>query len=200
MRQYWVCLLRNCIDKYAQEHPLYSLFSSVLSTLSKVTCTSDSSTSPSTTGGTFLFSYPQCRIVDKTAVGNEEYAAISAYPDFGLLRSTITQLSDGHTVQLEQIKLLVEVKRLYRGDEGRRLSKVSISGLTCTQLTVGFGPIERTLAPSLRGSFLPTSGSCFCRPIAHSKPTATTKCTSCSSWAYTSRCSSLAARMILNPF
>ena len=118
MRQYWAHLLRNCIDKYAQEHPLYALFSSILSTLAKVTCAADSNASPTTAGGTFIFSYPQCRVVNKTMVGGDEYAPMSVYPDFGLLRSTMTQLSNGDIVQLEQIKLLVEVKRLYRGDEG----------------------------------------------------------------------------------
>ena len=55
---------------------------------------------------------------------------MSVYPDFGLQHSTVTQLSDGHIVQLERTKLLVEVKRLYRSDEGRWLSRLSISGLT----------------------------------------------------------------------
>lgn len=151
MRQYWAYLLRSCIDKHAQEHPLYALFSSILSTLSKVTCAFDGDASPSTAGGAFLFSYPQCRVVDKTAVGNEEYAAMSSYPDFGLVHSTITQLPDDRLAQLERIKLLVEVKRLYRGDEGRLLCSISISGLTFIQLTAGFGLTGTMLAPISRG-------------------------------------------------
>lgn len=130
IRRYWAYLLRNCVDKYAQEHPLYALFSSVLSTLSKITCAPKMGASPSTADGTFLFSYPQCRVVNKTAVGREEYAPMSVYPDLGLLRSTITELSNGQIVQLERIKLLVEVKRLYKGDEGRWLFRISISELT----------------------------------------------------------------------
>lgn len=133
VRRYWVYLLHNCIDKYAQEYPLYALFSSVLSTLSKVTCAYENATSPLTAGGTFLFSYPQCRVVNKTAVGGEEYAAMSVYPNLGFLLSTITELSDGRIIQLEKIKILVEVKRLYRGDKGEWLLIISISGLTFTQ-------------------------------------------------------------------
>ena len=147
MRQYWACLLRNCIDKCAQEHPLYALFSSVLSTLSKVACVPGSNASPTTADGTFLFSYPQCRVVDGAAVGVEEYAAMSVYPDFGLLHSTISQLPDGHTVQLERIKLLVEVKRLYMDGGGRWLSRVFVLELTFIQSAAGSGLIEKSPYP-----------------------------------------------------
>jgi len=63
------------------------------------------------------------RVVPKSAAGGNNtrrYLSIQ----IGLLHSAITQPSDGHIVQLERIKILVEVKRLYRGDEGRRLPEL----------------------------------------------------------------------------
>jgi len=118
LRRYWGYLLQDCIEKHAQEHPLYALFSSVLSTLSKATSTSGVRASPMSTDGSILSSYPQCRVVDKEAVGDSEYATISAYPDFGLIHLKIEPSPNGD-VKVEQVRLLVEIKRLYRYGMGR---------------------------------------------------------------------------------
>lgn len=117
LRRYWAYLLQDCAEKHAQEHPLYALFSSVLSMLSKATSISDFGVSPAGIGGSILFSYPQCRIVDKKAVGDSEYATISAYPDFGLMHLTPKQ-SPNEGVKVEHVKLLIEIKRLYYDGEG----------------------------------------------------------------------------------
>jgi len=117
LRRYWACLLQDCIEKYAQEHPLYALFSSVLSTLSKITSAADLGASPTSTDGSILFSYPQCRVVDKEAVGDSEFASMSAYPDFGLMHLKTKRSANGET-KVEQVRLLIEIKRLYRYDEG----------------------------------------------------------------------------------
>ena len=117
IRRYWGYLLQDCVEKHAQEHPLYALFSSVLSTLSKATSASGARASPTSSDGSILSSYPQCRIVDKRAVGDSEYASISAYPDFGLMHLKTETSSDGE-VKVEQVRLLIEIKRLYRYHRG----------------------------------------------------------------------------------
>lgn len=116
LRRYWGYLLQDCLEKHAQEHPLYALFSSVLSTLSKAITTPSSRVSPASADGSILFSYPQCRVVDKRAVGESEYASMSAYPDFGLMHLATKRLANDQ-IKVEQAKLLIEIKRLYRSDE-----------------------------------------------------------------------------------
>ena len=117
LRRYWAYLLQDCVEKHAQEHPLHVLFSSVLSMLCKATSASGFRVSPTGADGSILFSYPQCRVVDKEAVGDSEYASMSAYPDFGLMHST-TERSPNEKTKVEQVRLLIEIKRLYRYDEG----------------------------------------------------------------------------------
>ena len=113
IRRIWGCLLQDCIEKHAQEHPLYALFCSVLSMLSKATSASGVRASPTSTGGSILSSYPQCRVVDKDSVGDSEYSSISAYPDFGLMHLK-TESSLNGNMKVERVKLLIEIKRLYR--------------------------------------------------------------------------------------
>lgn len=64
------------------------------------------------TNGSILSSYPQCRVVDNDAVGDKEYASMSAYPDFGLIHLK-TEPSPNGEVKVEQARLLIEIKRLY---------------------------------------------------------------------------------------
>jgi len=55
-------------------------------------------------------------MVDKTMVGESEFSSMSIYPDFGLIHSTTGRSPvDGGTV--DEVKLLIEVKRLYRNAE-----------------------------------------------------------------------------------
>ena len=117
LRRYWACLLRDCVEKHAQEHPLYTLFSSVLSMLCKATSASNVRVSPTGADDSILFSYPQCRVVDKGAVGDSEFASMSAYPDFGLMRLA-TEWPRNEKTKVEQVRLLIEIKRLYRHDAG----------------------------------------------------------------------------------
>ena len=117
LRRYWAYLLRDCVEKYAQEHPLYALYSSVLSTLSKATGASNIRASPTSADDSILSSYPQCRIVDKEAVDDPEDTSMSTYPDFGLMRLKIGPSSGGE-VMVEQVKLLIEIKRLHLHRKG----------------------------------------------------------------------------------
>jgi len=113
LRRYWAYLLQDCTEKHAQEHPLYALYSSILSTLSKATSSSNARVSPTSADDSVLSSYPQCRIVDKEAVGDSEYASMSAYPDFGLMHLNTEPPPNGKT-EVERARLLIEIKRLYR--------------------------------------------------------------------------------------
>lgn len=119
VRRYWASLLKDCIDKHAQEHPLYSLFSSVLSTLAMTISVPGSQVSPLGAGDSILFSYPQCRVVDKRAVGSSEYNSISTYPDFALIHRTTEQSPKGK-IQVEYVRLFMEIKRLYRSNDSEK--------------------------------------------------------------------------------
>lgn len=83
----------------------------MLSTLCEATCTDSAKASPTNVDNSLLFSYPQCRIVDKATVGESEYSSMSVYPDLGLIYSV--------TETVEKAKLLIEVKRLYRDNESK---------------------------------------------------------------------------------
>jgi len=111
IQEYWAKLLQICRDNCAQEHPLYALHSSILSTLSNATCTAGDEVSPTSIYGP-IFSYPQCRVVDRTTVGESEYSSLSVYPDFALMHSA-TGESPGDGGMVEEVKLLIEVKQLY---------------------------------------------------------------------------------------
>ncbi|KAF9783486.1 hypothetical protein BJ322DRAFT_1071186 [Thelephora terrestris] len=117
LRRYWAHLLQDCIEKHAQEHPLYALFSSILSTLSKSISVPGCQVSPMGVDGSIVFSYPQCRLVDKNAVGDSDDESMSIYPDFGLLHLMTEQSPNGKT-KVERVKLLIEVKRLYVPGKG----------------------------------------------------------------------------------
>lgn len=118
LRRSWGYLLQDCVEKHAQEHPLYALFCSVLSLLSKATSAPGTKLSPTSADDSILSSYPQCRVVKKEAVGDSEYASMSVYPDFGLMDLKTERLANGE-VMVEQVRLLIEIKRLYRRHEGK---------------------------------------------------------------------------------
>lgn len=113
LRRYWALLLQHCADKHTQEHPLYALFSSILSTLSKAISISGSHISPASTDSV-IFSYPQCRVVDL------EYGSMSVYPDFGLIHLTTMSSPNGKT-KVEWARLLIEIKRRQYFSEGEKL-------------------------------------------------------------------------------
>lgn len=75
--------------------------------------------SPATDPGPILFSYPQCRLVSKETARKSDDPSISAIPDFAFMHSHILEPSDEEFVCSEGIKMLIEIKRLYTGDEGR---------------------------------------------------------------------------------
>jgi hypothetical protein len=70
--------------------------------------------------GSIVFSYPQCRIVDKNAVEDPDDHSMSVYPDFGLLHLMTEQSPNGKT-KVERVKLLIEIKRLYLTGKGEKL-------------------------------------------------------------------------------
>ena len=118
VRRHWALLLRDCAEKHAQEHPLYALFSSIFSTLSKSISVPGTQVSPASTKDSMIFSYPQCRLVDKNTVGDSEHCSMSAYPDFGLIHLATERSSDGET-KVERVRLLIEIKRLYIANTGK---------------------------------------------------------------------------------
>jgi len=85
--------------------------------LSKAMNTSGVRASPTSTEDSVIFSYPQCHVVDKEAAGDIQYAPLSAYPDFGLIHLKTKRLPN-REIMAEQVKLLIEIKRLYRRDKG----------------------------------------------------------------------------------
>ena len=118
VRRHWALLLRDCAEKHAQEHPLYALFSSILSMLSKAVSVPGVQVSPASKDDGIIFSYPQCRLVDKNTVGDSEHGSMSAYPDFGLIHLATEQSSDGDT-KVERVRLLIKIKRLYAANNSK---------------------------------------------------------------------------------
>lgn len=70
--------------------------------------------------GSIVFSYPQCRIVNKKAAVASEDDTMSVYPDFGLLH-LITERPPSEKVKVEKVRLLIEIKRLYSAGNGKKL-------------------------------------------------------------------------------
>ena len=71
--------------------------------------------------GSILFSYPQCRIVNKNTAGSSGDDTMSVYPDFGIIQLVPGQLPNKGS-KVERVKLLVEVKRFPKNGNGEKFS------------------------------------------------------------------------------
>jgi len=98
-----------------------------------------------------LLSYPQFRIVDNRNVGLSEFSTASVYPDFGLMRSAARRSPGGGGVAVEEeeeVRLLIEVKQLYREANGQQFVKTLISLLTFPRFRIALAEAKKYQLPS----------------------------------------------------